>query len=126
MIAMTSCPHPYPSPQGGRGKRSPPMNADEKKIRGPATIDRRAMVAGGLGAMAAPALLGVIPAHAQSKTIKIGYVSAKTGALAVFGEADDFILDQVRHALADGLQSGGKTYPVEILARDGQSSGTRA
>jgi branched-chain amino acid transport system substrate-binding protein len=102
------------------------MNADEKKIRGPAAIDRRAVVASGLGAMAAPALLGVIAAHAQSKTIKIGYVSAKTGALAVFTEADNFILDQMRNVLAKGLQSGGKTYPVEILARDSQSSGTRA
>jgi branched-chain amino acid transport system substrate-binding protein len=101
------------------------MNADKKKTRVQA-IDRRTVVAGGLGAMAAPALLGVIPANAQSKTIKIGYVSAKSGALAVFSEADDFILDQVRHGLADGLQSGGKTYQVEILARDSQSSGTRA
>jgi branched-chain amino acid transport system substrate-binding protein len=102
------------------------MNADQKKIPARAAIDRRAVVAGGLGAMAAPALLGVIAANAQSKTIKIGYVGAKTGALAVFSEADNFILDQVRNVLAKGLQSGGKTYPVEIIARDSQSSVTRA
>jgi branched-chain amino acid transport system substrate-binding protein len=90
------------------------------------TIDRRAVVAGGLGALAAPAVLGAIPANAQSRTIKIGHVSPKTGPLAGFGEADGFILDKVRDILAQGLSVGGKTYPVEITSKDSQSSGTRA
>jgi branched-chain amino acid transport system substrate-binding protein len=90
------------------------------------TIDRRAVVAGGLGALAAPAVLGAIPANAQSRTIKIGHVSPKTGPLAGFGEADGFILDKVRDILAKGLSVGGKTYPVEITSKDSQSSGTRA
>jgi branched-chain amino acid transport system substrate-binding protein len=64
------------------------------------TIDRRAVVAGGLGALAAPAVLRVIPANAQSRTIRIGHVSPKTGPLAGFGEADGFILDRVRDILA--------------------------
>ncbi len=89
-------------------------------------LNRRAVVAGGLGALAMPAVLRAIPAHAQSKAIKIGHVSPRTGPLAGFGEADSFILDQVRGILAKGLPSGGKTYPVEIVSKDSQSSGTRA
>ncbi len=89
-------------------------------------FDRRAVIAGGLGALAAPAVLRVIPANAQSKTIKIGHVSPKTGPLAGFGEADGFILAQVRDVLAKGLPSAGKTFPVEIISKDSQSTGTRA
>jgi len=84
------------------------------------------MVAGGLGFVAAPAVLRTIPVNAQSKSIKIGHVSPRTGPLAGFGEADGFILDQVRGILAKGLTNGGKTYPVEIISKDSQSSGTRA
>jgi branched-chain amino acid transport system substrate-binding protein len=88
-------------------------------------ISRRALVAG-MGAVAAPAVLNVIPANAQSRTIKIGHVSPKTGPLAGFGEADNFILDQVRGILQPGLAVGGKTYPVQIISKDSQSSGSRA
>jgi len=102
------------------------MDADTKNSRPNAAINRRAVVTGSLGALAAPAILRVIPANAQSKTIKIGHVSPKTGPLAGFGEADGFILDQVKGILAKGLQSGGKTYQVEIVSKDSQSSGTRA
>ena len=59
-------------------------------------ISRRALVKTGFGAIAAPAVLRVLPAEAQSRVIKIGHVSPKTGPLAGFGEADTFILDQVR------------------------------
>ena len=45
----------------------------------------------------------MIPANAQSKAIKIGHVSPQTGPLAGFGEADGFILDQVKGILAKGL-----------------------
>src|SRR5882762_9187934 len=45
---------------------------------------------------------------------------------AGIGEADGFILDQVRALLGTGLQSGGKTYPVQIITKDSQSSGNRA
>ena len=89
-------------------------------------IDRRSVIAGGLGLMAAPAVLRILPANAQSKAIKLGLVSPHTGPLAGFGEADAFILDQVKTALAKGLQVGGKTYPIEIVTKDSQSSGTRA
>jgi branched-chain amino acid transport system substrate-binding protein len=102
------------------------MTGETKILRRFAVIDRRAVVACGLGMLAAPAVLRAIPAEAQSKTIKIGHVSPRTGPLAGFGEADGFILDQVRSLLAKGLESGGKTYQVEIVSKDSQSSGTRA
>jgi branched-chain amino acid transport system substrate-binding protein len=90
------------------------------------TVDRRSVIAGGLGAIAAPAVLRISPANAQSKSIKLGLVSPHTGPLAGFGEADAFIVDQVKTTLAKGLAVAGKTYPVEIVVKDSQSSGTRA
>jgi branched-chain amino acid transport system substrate-binding protein len=90
------------------------------------TISRRTMVKTGLGVIAAPAVLGVLPAQAQSNVIKIGHVSPKTGPLAGFGEADGFIVEQVRGILSKGLSNGGKTYKVEIVTKDSQSSASRA
>jgi branched-chain amino acid transport system substrate-binding protein len=90
------------------------------------TISRRTLVKTGIGAMAAPAVLRVLPAEAQSQVIKIGHVSPRTGPLAGFGEADPFILDQVRGVLAKGLNIGGKTYKVEIITKDSQSNASRA
>jgi hypothetical protein len=55
-------------------------------------ISRRSLLATGAVAVAAPAVLRIIPAEAQSNVIKIGHVSPKTGPLAGFGEADGFIL----------------------------------
>src|SRR5215831_13731130 len=89
-------------------------------------ITRRRVVAAGIGALAVPAVLRVIPANAQSRVIKIGHVSPRTGPLAGFGEADDFIFSQLRGLIGAGLQSGGKTYPVQIITKDSQSSGNRA
>src|SRR5262245_42639835 len=90
------------------------------------TISRRTLVKAGLGAISAPAVLRVLPAEAQSQVIKIGHVSPKTGPLAGFGEADSFILEQVRGLLSNGLANNGRTYKVEIISKDSQSSGSRA
>jgi branched-chain amino acid transport system substrate-binding protein len=89
-------------------------------------IDRRRLIKSGAAAIAAPALFNASSASAQAKVIKIGHVSPRTGPLAGFGEADIFILEQVRGILGNGLQSGGKTYKVEIVSKDSQSSGSRA
>ena len=83
-----------------------------------AGFSRRTLMKTGIGAIAAPAVLRIIPANAQSKIIKIGYVNPRTGPLAGFGEADNFIIDQVKGAMGDGLKIGGKTYPVQIIAKD--------
>ena len=89
-------------------------------------INRRVLVTGGAAAIAAPALIGANSASAQAKVIRIGHVSPRTGPLAGFGEADGFIMDQVRGILKKGLQSGGRTYQVQIISKDSQSSGSRA
>jgi len=90
------------------------------------TISRRHLVASGLGAIAAPAVLRLLPANAQSRVIKIGHVSPRTGPIAAFGEADPFILDQIQKLVEKGISNGGKTYPVQIISRDSQSSTARA
>jgi branched-chain amino acid transport system substrate-binding protein len=59
-------------------------------------------------------------------TIKVGFISPRTGPLASFGEVDAFILGLARKSLADGLSVGGKKYAVEILERDTQSDPGRA
>src|SRR3954451_25280093 len=89
-------------------------------------VSRRALVKAGIAAIAAPAVLRAIPANAQSRVIKIGHVSPKTGPLAGFGEADAFILDRMRGILSSGLQSGGRTHQVALISKDSQSSGNRA
>lgn len=66
-------------------------------------------------------------AFAASKdTIRIGYISPRTGPFAPFAEADEFIAGQFQKAMADGLTVGGKKYRVELLARDDQSNPDRA
>src|SRR4051795_5147420 len=89
-------------------------------------LDRRTLIKIGVGAIAAPAILNVIPVNAQSRVIKIGHVSPRTGPIAPFGEADPFILDQVQKLVEKGIVSGGRTYPVQIISKDSQSSTSRA
>lgn len=81
----------------------------------------------GLGALALGASAALAsPALAREKVLKIGLVTPQTGRLAVFAEPDDFILGQFRDALKSGLTIGGKSYPVEIVVKDSQSSPNRA
>lgn len=87
---------------------------------------RRFVLRGGMALGAAGALAHSGMSWAADKdTIRIGYISPKTGYAAEFSEADDFIIEQVRKSLADGLVIAGKKYKVEILARDDQSSPDR-
>src|SRR5437016_6919586 len=89
-------------------------------------MNRRTLVKAGAAAIAAPALLRVIPINAQSRVIKIGHVSPRTGPIAAFGEADPYILDQIQKLVERGIRSGGRTYPVQIISKDSQSSTARA
>ncbi len=77
------------------------------------------------GAMAGAAALGM-PAFAQQQTIKIGYVTPRTGPLAAMAEADDFTVASIMAAIGQGIQIDGRTYPVQILVRDSQSNPNRA
>src|SRR5258706_15446947 len=58
---------------------------------------------------------------ATSKVIKIGYVTSQTGVLAPVSEADPFILDQIRTALAEGITNGGGRYKVKKIKKKNQT-----
>jgi branched-chain amino acid transport system substrate-binding protein len=83
-------------------------------------------------AFAAGAAVGLAPyiattsAFAGSREIKIGYVTPRTGPLAGFGEADRFVINQMKRVFAKGLRVRGTTYPVRIVDRDTQSNPNRA
>lgn len=59
---------------------------------------------------------------AEAGTIKIGFVVANSGPGALFGQATGFVKSQLEKLFAGGLTVGGKTYSVEVLVRDSQSS----
>lgn len=61
-----------------------------------------------------------------ANTIRVGFISPRTGPLASFGEADAFIVALARKSLAAGLTVGGKKYAVDIIERDTQSDPGRA
>jgi branched-chain amino acid transport system substrate-binding protein len=93
---------------------------------------RRSVLGTGLGlgaaVLAAPlfAACSSNSAGSGSSTLRIGFVSPRTGAAAGFGEPDAFVLDQARKALAKGLTIGGTSYSVQILDKDSQSDPTRS
>ncbi|TIN30803.1 MAG: ABC transporter substrate-binding protein [Mesorhizobium sp.] len=89
-------------------------------------ISRRQFIATSIAGGAA-LTLGSSKAFAQAgDTLKIGFVSPRTGPLAGFGQTDGYVLDLARKALAGGLDIGGKKYSVEILDQDTQSDPSRA
>jgi branched-chain amino acid transport system substrate-binding protein len=59
-------------------------------------------------------------------TVKIGFTAPLTGALAGFGEANPFILDSINKLTADGIMLGDKSYKVEIIQKDVESSSDTA
>ena len=62
-----------------------------------------------------------------SNVIKIGYVSPQTGALAPFGEADKYVIDQMTEYFAHNpLEVGGKKYTVQVILKDAASDSKRA
>jgi branched-chain amino acid transport system substrate-binding protein len=83
------------------------------------SIGRRGIIGSGLAAIS-------VPARAAERPIKIGFVSPQTGPLAAFGEADTFVLDQVRQAVGPGLRVAGALHPVVIIDKDSQSNPSRA
>src|SRR5882757_4199467 len=87
------------------------------------TVNRRTFVQ---GASIAAATMSISKLAFGADTIKIGYVSPQTGPLAPFGEADKWVIDQMKNAFKNGLTVQGKKYDVEILLKDSQSSPNRA
>jgi branched-chain amino acid transport system substrate-binding protein len=92
-----------------------------------ANPDRRRFLQ--LAALSGASLLagcGTSARLADGQPVKLGYVSPQSGPLFSFGEADHFVVDGARRALADGLRIGGRAHPLEVLVRDSQSSRERA
>ena len=77
----------------------------------------------GIAALAATTATPVLWA---ASTLKIGYVSPQTGPLAPFGEADKWVIEQMKTAFKDGITVGGSKYAVEIVLKDSQSNPNRA
>jgi len=82
----------------------------------------------GAGALGASLAAGSIfaPAVRAASTIKLGYVSPRTGPLAAFGEPDDFIIKSFLEAVKGGVKLGGKSVAIEVVAKDSQSNPNRA
>lgn len=61
-------------------------------------------------------------------TINIGFITPITGPLGDFGTSDQFVIKTVRAipTFAKGFKVGGKTYNVNIIVQDSQSSPNRA
>jgi len=103
----------------------------------PSSLSRRQLLRaaglGGLGfALTGPFLAacqvgsgGVGGGGASAGTLKIGFVSPRTGPAAGFGEPDAYVLGLARKAFAGGLMAGGKKYDVTVVDKDGQSDPAR-
>lgn len=76
--------------------------------------------------VAATAALTSYPLAFAADTVKIGYVSPQTGALASFGETDKWVIEQMKTAFKDGIVIGGKKHSVQIILKDSQSNPNRA
>jgi branched-chain amino acid transport system substrate-binding protein len=89
-------------------------------------IDRRTLLQySAAGGAALAAGIGA-PALAQTRPIKLGYVSPQTGPLAAFAEADNFIIANFKEATKGGVRIGNATVPVEVVVKDSQSNPNRA
>src|ERR1700728_4281319 len=90
-------------------------------------ISRRGLIvsAGVAGLAAAAHPYGAFAAGPEM-TLKVGFISPRTGKLGGFGETDGYILELARKSLASGLKVGDKTYGINVLDRDTQSDPSRA
>ncbi len=90
------------------------------------TTSRRTFLLGASAALATPAILKSSRAYAATPTLRIGHVSPRTGPLAGFAEADDYVLAGIEKAFAGGIENNGKSWNVEIISKDSQSNPNRA
>src|SRR5437899_346083 len=104
----------------------PDATASDAERLVPRTGTRRRFIKGGAAAVAGLGALRAGPARGAQREIKIGYVSPRTGPLAGFGEADEFILAGLEQAFKDGVAVGGKRHPIKLLVKDSQSNPNRA
>jgi branched-chain amino acid transport system substrate-binding protein len=83
----------------------------------------RRQFAQGAAALAANTAL---PFALAADVVKIGFISPQTGPLAPFGEADKWVIEQMKTAFKDGISIGGRLHSVQIILKDSQSNPNRA
>jgi branched-chain amino acid transport system substrate-binding protein len=105
-------------------------NTGPKRGSDPADRTRRRFLqnstAAAVVAMAAPSLLLGKPAPAAGRVIKIGFAGPRTGALARFGEGNDFVLSGIRKFVSKGLVINGTNHGIQIIEQDTESNRKRA
>ncbi|MFW2543733.1 ABC transporter substrate-binding protein [Primorskyibacter sp. 2E107] len=87
---------------------------------------RRQFLTGTAAMLAAPGILRASRAYAATPILRVGHVSPRTGPLAGFAEADDYVLRQVQEIYGAGIENNGKAWTVEIISKDSQSNPNRA
>ncbi|TCS58936.1 amino acid/amide ABC transporter substrate-binding protein (HAAT family) [Primorskyibacter sedentarius] len=90
------------------------------------TPTRRGFLTASAAMLAAPAVLTGTRAYAQNPTLGVGHVSPRTGPLAGFAEADDYVLAAIQDHFNAGIENNGKTWNIEIISKDSQSNPNRA
>src|SRR6202789_1729482 len=86
---------------------------------------REIMAMAGASGLALAGARGAYAAGAEN-TIKIGFISPRSGALGGFGQTDGYVVELVRKALAKGVKIGDKTYAATVLDQDTQPDPSRA
>jgi branched-chain amino acid transport system substrate-binding protein len=86
------------------------------------SLNRRVLLQAAAGA----AMTGGLGSGRAADTVKIGFVSPQTGPLALFGEADKWVVEQMKAVFRDGLAAGGRKLAVEVVLKDSQSNPNRA
>jgi branched-chain amino acid transport system substrate-binding protein len=74
----------------------------------------------------AMAAASTAPWALAADVVKIGYVSPQTGPLAPFGEADKWVIEQMKAAFKNGITIAGTKHEVQIILKDSQSNPNRA
>ncbi|MDQ0456813.1 ABC transporter substrate-binding protein [Rhizobium paknamense] len=104
------------------------MTADHTIVAPKAPVSRRTVLkaAGSLAAGTLLTMPSLRSAKAAADTLKIGFVVPLSGIRAAFGVSTRHSIDAVMQHLKDGVTINGKTYAVEIIVKDNQSSPTRS
>src|SRR5580692_457193 len=87
-------------------------------------LPRRTVLKGLAAGIAATSIAR--PAFAVRETIKIGLVGPKTGRFALFYEEMFYAIDSALSAMNHSITINGAVHPLEIVAKDSQSSPNRA
>ena len=87
---------------------------------------RTILKAGAAGLVTAPALLSAKRALAAGREIKIGFVDPRTGPIAAFGEATEYVVNKFLNDMGNQITINGVTHPVRLIYKDSQSNGNRA